>query len=194
MKNNKKKVQKEDEEIPEEYEDIDDVVDDDKEEEYVDDEDEEDVEDVDAEDIDDIEDIVYEEEDEEILDAEDEEEEGEADDDVIEIAVDDDVDIESISVQVPDDERITPRVLTRYEMVRVLGIRTKQLTEGAKPLVSKIEGKKPIQIALDELVLKRIPFKIKRQMPYPKFEVWKIAELHINITQDEIDDLIEAIK
>ena len=37
-------------------------------------------------------------------------------------------------------ERISASKLTKYEMVRILGERTKQLTMGAKPLIKNYEG------------------------------------------------------
>jgi DNA-directed RNA polymerase subunit K/omega len=63
--------------------------------------------------------------------------------------------------QVPDDERITLNKLTKYEMVRVLGIRAQQISVGAKSLVKNIEGKSPVEIAIYELKNKMTPFKIK---------------------------------
>lgn len=129
----------------------------------------------------------------EIAEEDDEDDDLEEDEEDIIIAEEEE-DVESNSIRAPDDERITPKLMTKYEMIRVLGIRTKQLVEGAKPLVSESNGKLPIHVAIDELVAKKMPFKIKRQMPYKVYEIWKIKELTINITQDEIDDLINAIK
>jgi DNA-directed RNA polymerase I, II, and III subunit RPABC2 len=70
-------------------------------------------------------------------------------------------------------------------MVRVLGIRAKQISVGAKTLVKNIEGKKPIEIALFELKNKTMPFKIKRPLPNNTYEIWKISELNINITEND---------
>ena len=151
-------------------------------EEKGDDDDEEDVDDADA----DAE--VY----DETLDDEDETIDDLDDGDDVVIGEEEE-DVESNAIRALDDERITPAILTKYEMIRIIGIRTKQLVEGAKPLVSDSQGKSPIRVALDELIAKKMPFKIKRQMPYAVYEIWKLRELTVNISQDEIDDLITAI-
>lgn len=75
------------------------------------------------------------------------------------------------------DKRITRNKLTKYEMVRILGERTKQLTMGAKPLVKNIEGLSYDFIAEEELKLNMIPFKIKRPLPNGKVEIWTLDEL-----------------
>jgi hypothetical protein len=74
-------------------------------------------------------------------------------------------------------DRITRNKLTKYEMVRILGERTKQLTMGAKPLVKNIEGLPYDVIAKEELKLNMIPFKIKRPLPNGKVEIWTLDEL-----------------
>ena len=38
--------------------------------------------------------------------------------------------------ETPKDQRITKNKLTRYEYVRIIGERTKQLSMGAKPLIN----------------------------------------------------------
>lgn len=74
-------------------------------------------------------------------------------------------------------DRITNPRLTRYEMVRILGERTKQLTMGAKPLVKNHNDLSYDEIAIEELKLNMIPFKIKRPLPNNKIEIWKLNEL-----------------
>jgi DNA-directed RNA polymerase subunit K/omega len=133
----------------------------------------------------------------------DEEEDDEDDDDKLVKELDNDEDEEIImidnkimreSVRVPDDERITRKILSKYELARLLGTRVQQIISGAPVFVACINGKSPIQIALDELLAKRIPMEIIRQLPYFKYEVFKLDELKIEITQDDIDGLILAIK
>lgn len=106
----------------------------------------------------------------------------------------DEIDIEAISTQELNEDRIGRPKITYTEMVALIGIRCKQLDSGAPPLISNTTGMKNIEICVEELKAKRLPFKIKRQMPYPKYEIWKISELEVQITQDDIDNLYETIK
>jgi DNA-directed RNA polymerase I, II, and III subunit RPABC2 len=80
---------------------------------------------------------------------------------------------------VPKEDRITMPYLTKYEKVRVLGTRAKQISLGAKILVKNIDltTKKPLEIAKIELEHGVIPFKIRRPLPNGKIEEWKISEL-----------------
>ena len=75
------------------------------------------------------------------------------------------------------NERISANRLTKYEMVRILGERTKQLTMGAKPLIKNYEGLNYDKIAEEELKLNMIPYKIKRTLPNGKYEIWTLDEL-----------------
>ena len=75
------------------------------------------------------------------------------------------------------NQRITNPRLTRYEMVRILGERTKQLTMGAKPLVKNYQELTYEQIAIEELKHNMVPFKIKRPLPNNRIEEWSIDEL-----------------
>ena len=75
------------------------------------------------------------------------------------------------------DERISPNRLTKYEMVRILGERTKQLTLGAKPLIKNYQSLNYDKIAEEELKLNMIPYKIKRNLPNKKYEIWTLDEL-----------------
>jgi DNA-directed RNA polymerases I, II, and III subunit RPABC2 len=80
---------------------------------------------------------------------------------------------------VPKEDRITMPYLTKYERVRVLGTRAKQISLGAKILVKDVDltTKSPIEIAKIELSLGIVPFKIRRPLPNGKVEEWKISEL-----------------
>ena len=88
------------------------------------------------------------------------------------------VPIETPSEYVSVENRISCNRLTRYEMVRILGERTKQLTMGAKPLIKNYESLSYDKIAEEELKLNMIPFKIKRPLPNGKFEIWTLEELN----------------
>jgi DNA-directed RNA polymerase I, II, and III subunit RPABC2 len=80
---------------------------------------------------------------------------------------------------VPKEDRITMPYLTKYERVRVLGVRAKQIQANAAILVKNIDMMTlgPLEIAKIELSLGVIPFKIRRPLPNGQFEVWKISEL-----------------
>jgi DNA-directed RNA polymerase subunit K/omega len=77
-------------------------------------------------------------------------------------------------------DRISSNRLTKYEMVRILGERTKQLTMGAKALIKNYESLSYEKIAEEELKLNMIPFKIKRSLPNGKYEIWTLDELYKN--------------
>lgn len=81
------------------------------------------------------------------------------------------------TIYLEKSERITNPRLTRYEMVRILGERTKQLTMGAKALVKNINNLSYDEIAIEELKLDMIPIKIKRPLPNNKIEIWDLNEL-----------------
>ena len=79
---------------------------------------------------------------------------------------------------VKKEERISAKKLTKYEMVRILGERQKQLTMGAKPLIKNFQGLPYDKIAEEELKLNMIPFKIRRPLPNGKYELWTLDELN----------------
>lgn len=70
--------------------------------------------------------------------------------------------------------------LTKYEQTRIIGQRTKQLNNGAKPFIKVdeniIDG---YVIALKELEQKKIPFIIRRPLPNGGSEYWKLEDLQI---------------
>jgi DNA-directed RNA polymerase subunit K/omega len=68
--------------------------------------------------------------------------------------------------------------LTKYEKTRILGVRTKQLNQGAEPFI-KIDGSliDSEVIAEKELENKVLPFIIVRPLPSGKKEFWKLEDL-----------------
>ena len=85
---------------------------------------------------------------------------------------------EKEALYVSKENRVSLNRLTKYELVRILGERTNQLTMGAKPLVKNINGLSYDKIAESELLLNMIPFKIKRPLPNGTFEIWTLDELY----------------
>ena len=93
--------------------------------------------------------------------------------------VDDSISMEAENIKyVLGEDRISSNRLTKYEMVRILGERTKQLTMGAKPLIKNYQGLPYEDIAEEELKKNMIPFKIKRPLPNGTFELWTLDELN----------------
>jgi DNA-directed RNA polymerase subunit K/omega len=97
--------------------------------------------------------------------------------------------IENVKEQklLTNNERISSNRLSKYEMVRILGERTKQLTMGAKPLLKNYESLSYDKIAEEELKLNMVPFKIKRNLPNGKYEIWLLEELY----KDHLLSLLE---
>jgi DNA-directed RNA polymerase subunit K/omega len=71
-------------------------------------------------------------------------------------------------------------ILTKYEFTRLVGMRAKQINDGAKPFIevdsSIIDG---YTIALDEIKQKKFPCFIRRPKPNGKTEYWKLSDLEI---------------
>ena len=120
-----------------------------------------------------------EDDDEEEIVQEENKEDDEGEDDII---IDDGKEIEITSereaLYVNKENRVSNSRLTKYELVRILGERTNQLTMGAKPLVKNINGLSYEKIAESELLLNMLPFKIKRPLPNGMFEIWSLDELY----------------
>ena len=82
-------------------------------------------------------------------------------------------------LKVPENERITIPRLTKYERVRLLGTRAKQISDGSKVFIKSTKVKTAMDIAELELEYKVIPLKIKRPLPNGRYEIWSIKELEI---------------
>ena len=81
-----------------------------------------------------------------------------------------------------DDLHRTLPFLTKFEKARILGLRAKQLDEGAQPFVkvppNAVTG---YTIAVMELEQKNIPFIIRRPIPGGGSEYWKVSDLELII-------------
>ena len=77
--------------------------------------------------------------------------------------------------------RLTKPYLTKYEKVRILGDRSRQLAQGAKPMIKNTTGLSHKEVALLELKNKVIPLIIERPIPNVGVEKWKLSELEINL-------------
>ena len=81
---------------------------------------------------------------------------------------------------ITDDLHKTIHWLTKYERARVLGLRAKQLNNGADAFIEippgMINGDK---IALEELNQKKVPFIIRRPIPNGGTEYWRLEDLEL---------------
>ena len=84
-----------------------------------------------------------------------------------------------LPIFVDNDKRITKKFMTIYERVRLLGVRAKQLSLGAKPMIRNAENQDPKTIAKLELENKVMPLIIIRTLPNGQKEKWKVSELDI---------------
>ena len=79
-----------------------------------------------------------------------------------------------------DELHKTVPFVTKYEFTKVIGLRAKQLNNGADPFIDIepdiIDG---YTIALKEYEQKKIPFIIARPMPNGSKEYWKLSDLEI---------------
>jgi len=98
-------------------------------------------------------------------------------DDINEEIFSDDKDDQTVPERVPDTERITKPIMTKYEMVRLLGIRTRQIALGAKPMIKNTDNLSSKEIAALELKMNMIPLIIIRPLPNGRKEYWKVSEL-----------------
>jgi DNA-directed RNA polymerase subunit K/omega len=91
----------------------------------------------------------------------------------------DDMESKRVDYIAKTEERETKPVLTKYERVRVLGDRAKQLSLGAKPMLLNVDNMDPKAIAKLELERGVIPLIIEKVLPDGRRERWKVSELKI---------------
>ncbi len=81
--------------------------------------------------------------------------------------------------QVDGKHRSVPYLL-QYEKTRILGFRTNQLSQGARPYIQVPEHVTNVrEIARMELEARRLPIILKRPMPDGSFEYWRLSDLLI---------------
>ena len=95
----------------------------------------------------------------------------------------DELDLDEIfgddKILVEKNIRISKPVLTKYEFVRLLTDRTKQLAQGAKHMLKNTQELSSKEIAKLEIKEGVIPLIIERPIPNSKSERWKITELEV---------------
>jgi DNA-directed RNA polymerase I, II, and III subunit RPABC2 len=75
----------------------------------------------------------------------------------------------------------TRNILSKFEKVKLIGLRSEQLQRGAQPYVDVDTSSSfnPKNIALQELHEKKLPFMIKRQLPDGSTEYWRLDDMII---------------
>uniref|UniRef100_A0A7S2NAD9 Uncharacterized protein n=1 Tax=Haptolina brevifila TaxID=156173 RepID=A0A7S2NAD9_9EUKA len=77
------------------------------------------------------------------------------------------------------EDRITTPYMTKYERARILGTRALQISMNA-PVMVELEGETdPLQIAIKELRMRKIPITVRRFLPDSSYEDWTVDELII---------------
>ena len=79
-----------------------------------------------------------------------------------------------------DPNHTTQPFLTHFEKTKILGFRTNQLAQGARPYVEvPAYITKTLEIAKMELEQRRLPFILKRPLPDGTFEYWRLSDLTV---------------
>ena len=77
-------------------------------------------------------------------------------------------------------KNVTRNILTKYERVKIIGLRMEQLQRGAKPYVPfDKDNFNPFNIANEELAQRKLPFMIKRPLPNGRTEYWRLDDMII---------------
>ena len=78
------------------------------------------------------------------------------------------------------EERVTTRLMTKFERARILGARAQQIAMNA-PVLVHVDGETdPLVIALKELRDNVIPIMIRRILPDDSYEDWRVAEMEVD--------------
>ncbi len=105
-------------------------------------------------------------------------------DEIDEISTTEDDEIEEEHYVITNKKTTLP-ILTKYERQFLLGYRVQQIVNGSIVLIDVEKLKKEKKeinvrmIAEQELLEKKIPFKIKRKLPNGTIEIWDIEDLMI---------------
>ena len=79
-------------------------------------------------------------------------------------------------VFVPKEERTTPYIMTKFEFARIMEIRVTQIEYGSPILVDYTKDMTTLEIAIKELMNKKLNFTIRRYM----FGSGTVEEFHVN--------------
>jgi DNA-directed RNA polymerases I, II, and III subunit RPABC2 len=72
-------------------------------------------------------------------------------------------------------------ILSKYERVKIIGLRSEQLQRGADPYIEFDKSKdfNPREIAIEELRQRKLPFMIRRALPDGTNEYWRLDDMII---------------
>jgi DNA-directed RNA polymerase subunit K/omega len=94
-------------------------------------------------------------------------------------------DFNDISKKYDVTKNLTRNILSKYEKVKILGLRAEQLQRGAQTYIDVDELIKsgvpysPLNIAKKELSVKRLPYMVCRKLPNGDKEYWKLEDMII---------------
>ena len=75
----------------------------------------------------------------------------------------------------------TNNILSKYEKVKIIGLRAEQIQRGSSPYVT-VDTSKPFDarvIAKAELDARKVPFMILRKLPDGRVEHWRLDDMMI---------------
>lgn len=75
----------------------------------------------------------------------------------------------------------TNNILSKYEKVKIIGLRAEQIQRGSTPYIEMAEDEEfnPRAIAKKELKEGKIPFMISRKLPNGVVEYWRLGDMLI---------------
>lgn len=90
-------------------------------------------------------------------------------------------DFDDIMEAYEPSKNLTKNILSKYERVKILGLRSEQLQRGAEPYIEVDTSKEfnPREVATEELRQRKLPFMIKRTLPNGNEEYWRLDDMII---------------
>lgn len=89
------------------------------------------------------------------------------------------LDFNDIMKSYDPSKNTTKNILTKYERVKIIGLRSEQLQRGAPTLIKWEGAFDPRKIALQELNERKLPFMISRKLPDNSKEYYRLEDLII---------------
>ena len=76
-------------------------------------------------------------------------------------------------------KNVTKNILSKYEKVKILGLRAEQIQRGARPYVEVSLPFNALEVAKKELEQKKIPFLVCRKLSTGTKEYWRLDDMII---------------